>query len=360
MDDEVITRELFLWMRAHHGFPIFPREVGRKINNQVPRWVADELDFWEFWERWNVDKYANIFSQRQKTIRLYDTILFDIDYHNGGGFQEIEKAYEYYVKVHDMLRDAGIVSTRVYFTGRGFHVYVDFPPTRLEFYPKVIDEWVLSTIGEEILKFVDVRVLGDRNRMARLPFSVNSSTGMMMLRIDDLWDLDTIIDKNLELYVPRVKDFDNDWLGEELKDIDEKIGEKFKNVRRDNVVRLEDLKLDKLDDLPPCIREGIERLAATGELESTWRMHIATFLMRVWGVERTVDVFRLADDFNEAKTRYFINYFMEHDYYPLSCKKARALGICNTKKCVFEDLTGGWLGALLIGGDNDEKDNNER
>lgn len=355
MSNEIAEREIFLWMRAHNISFLFPREVGVKINGRVPRRVVDEIDFWDFLfaNKWT-DVYANIFSQRQKATRLYDTILIDVDYHKGNDvWEQIERSYDMYVKIVENILEQGFYP-RLYFTGRGFHIYIDFKPTRIEFYPKVIKRW-FAKVFDISKELVDMKVLGDRNRMARLPMTYHSGTNLKMIRIDETWTLDTILDKVMcEKYNYPMKDYINDGLDVELKELDETIANEsgYKRTKTFNGKIPRDV-LKKFENLPPCIKDGINILATTGELESIWRMHIATYLMYIWGVDETVEVFRMASDFNEGKTRYFIDYFMKHEYYPLSCKRAKEYGICKYDKCVFKDLSGGWLGNLLRGDSNE-------
>ena len=87
-------------------------------------------------------------------------------------------------------------------------------------------------------------------------------------------------------------------------------------------------------DYPPCIVDMIEKLVKTGELDHEARITLATYLMSRFSDDKVIDFFKCANDFDEGKTRYQIQWLRERDYKPYSCEKLMELGLC-VGKCKF-------------------------
>ena len=345
--------ELDIWLRSYKLSNVFPREVG--LNRRVAK---DEVDFYDYLNfiKWT-DGYSNVWANWQKSRRKFDTVLIDIDVHdNSLGYDEqVFEAYEVMGKVRDILEKEGLAG-RWYFSGRGYHVYIDVPLTHLELYSEVVRYNWGSKVFKSVLDYIDRRVLGNKNVMARLPGTINSKTRLYMVRIEPEWEIAKILSNALEGRFPdSYEDVaeKNSWLVDEFKSIEEKIVEKksYKQVgnefnREDEVKRLME-EYSNLESLPPCVAEGIRTLIETGELVHEWRLHIASYLLRVWDYDEVVRVFMFADDFNKRMTEYQLNYILKHDLYPYSCRNAKMLGICpmkDIKRCPWYSLTDGWLG----------------
>jgi len=311
-----MIREFEIWARKNRVGKIFAREVGLYRRNAM-----DEVDLISYIdENRGVDCYSAIFANWQIRRRQFDTIFLDVD-----GHENENGAEENIFRVIDVLDGKGI-KYRLYDSGRGYHVYIDFDVVRLEHYGSVVRKWV-SDIG--IMDYVDKSVVGDIRRMARIPATINSKTGTVMRRISDCNGY-------------------NDWLAHELTEMDEVFREKDGRERRNCVVRIQiDL---KLSELPLCVREGIETMIETGELEHIYRVAIAIFLLKAWGVEKTKKVFELASDYNESKTEYQLSFLERKGYYCYSCRRLKELGICrydDMRKCMYYVMTDGWLENLF-------------
>ena len=153
----------------------------------------------------------------------------------------------------------------------------------------------------------------------------------------------------------------NEWLREYFLVVEETLEEKkgYKSNMRDLSGELGEFvkKHNSFDDLPPCVRKGIELLINTGELVHEWRLHIAAYLLRVWDYDEVVKLFSFASDYSEKITKYQLDYILKNDIYPYSCKNAKAVGICpvkDIKKCPFYVLTDGWIGRPLKEGGSNE------
>ncbi len=348
--------EIDVWLRADYLSNVFPREVSLKR-----RIVRDEVDFWDYLNsiKW-VGGYSNVWAQWQKARRKFDTVLIDIDDHSEGKTfdEQVEGAYEALGKVRDILDSEGLVG-RWYFSGRGFHVYIDFPIKHLELYTEVVRYQWAKKLFKQVEENIDTTVIGNKNAMARVPGTMNRKTKLYMIRIEPEWELDKILFNSMDRkFEAKVDDWRkvNEWFAEYLVWQEEILKEKSikrKDFREDDKIKGVSDFLKKHKDLrsmPPCVAKGIELLIEAGELVHEWRFHIAGYLLRVWDYDEVVRVFSFADDFSYRITKYQLDYILGRDLYPYSCKNAKSLGICpmeDIKKCPWYTLTDGWIGRPL-------------
>lgn len=352
-----IEDEIDIWLRTNKLKRVFPREVSlrRKV-------VKDEVEFYGylFDENWH-DVYANVFAQWQKAYSKFDTVLVDIDEHSLPDYwSQIEVAFEVMGKVRDILEKEGLYG-RWYFTGRGFHVYIDFPLSNIEYYTEIVRYDWAKELFDKMKKNIDLRVVGDKNRMARLVGSVHSKTGLTMIRIEPEWELEKIVTLSLEgkneaKYIDNLEK--NMWFAEYLKEMDMRYREQTRSSRpivvdderKKAVYEFVKVHGNSIEMMPPCIKEGIRVLLETGELFHEWRFHIAAYLLRVWDRSSVEKLFEMANDYNPSITKYQLDYIERRKLYPYGCRKAKLYGICpvqDQKKCPFYDLFGKWIGGVF-------------
>lgn len=266
-----------------------------------------------------VDCYASLFSYSQIDMKVYDAVFLDID----GSYSDLKK-------VIDILDREGLPRT-VYFSGRGFHVFCYFQPTRIVNYNWRVRQWAseVGLIGEE--KLVDVNVLGDARRMVRIPYTINSKTGLYCIPIDEDDDYETIL-KNAsdEHYVKKIKIEYSD-LGERLL----KYPERQKNVNHVN---------SEMNDFPPlplCISKIVDEMIVRRHLEHEKRLLLGTFLLKFMDVQRAAKVFNILDDFSESYTEYQLEWLKKNNYQPFSCKRIKEeLKLCNGERCIYYPFIG--------------------
>ena len=87
--------------------------------------------------------------------------------------------------------------------------------------------------------------------------------------------------------------------------------------------------------VPPCIRNVIEAMVKSGELDHYQRLALVLYLKWVgFSIDQVVEFFkRYAKDFNERITRYQVEYLYgkrgkREDWLMYSCRKLKELGIC--------------------------------
>lgn len=332
----MVLEEFERWTRREVVKKIFPRDVG------IPRKVADdEVDFIAYIEgQRGIDCYASVFARWQIVRRNFDTIFFDIDAHNS----DLQVAYENLMKVLDALKGYDV---RVYFTGRGFHVFCYFPLARLEHYGMVCREWAKR---KGITEYVDMNVVGDMRRMARIPLTVNANVDLTMIAVDvSKRSLDDIVKMAREGKSDDVDVVINDDLAKELQEIENEMvqGNGDDNTHGKLNVEYEFEFSAKVRELPRCIRDGIMILAETGELDHHWRVAMSIFLLKVLGFKKTKELFEMfADDYRECTTKYQLRFIQSKGYKCYSCYKLKLMGICQHDKqdeCPFYVLSNGWL-----------------
>jgi len=351
---EEIVKELEIWLRGREGFP---REYS---NSRKIVYTFDELLQYINENPYNV--YVSVFSQRQIAKREFDTIFIDVDRHGGTGKNVYDKARKI-VSVFDVLD----IATRQYYSGRGFHIYIDFPQIHLEKYRDVVRYWLKNVLGK-YYNWLDKIVIGDIRRLGRVPWTVNTRTGITMKRVDVMsWDWEKIkeyvlsdgyIEIDYELWHGNTEltgtlleiEFEGRYSKGKKSFVDRDLAKYFEKKRN-------------IYEMPPCIREGIERLLMYGELEHYWRMHVATFLLRAWGYEDTLALFRMASDFDKRKTEYQLKYFIRNNIHSFSCKTALEYGVCpytsleKQKECPFWPSVNHWVKTYqeVYGGEEDGK-----
>lgn len=340
MDADILFHEFDIWTRrAVLGDAIFPRHITLTRDT-----ITHEYDFYSFYKvNQAMDVYLSVFSMYQIRRRLFDTIFIDIDPDDGLTYpkEKFLSAYEKFYEVKTILDDAGYVY-RTYFSGSGFHIYIDFDIVRLEHYRDVVRDF-LAELG--IIKYVDTHVVGDMMRMARFPLTKNSKTGLYMKRIDPEWSINEIWQ-----YVNDGDAYVDIELTRNNKDIVSKLLEMDKNyVDRYSHHRIHDDYIEHWDlsSMPMCMREGIMRLKYLGELDHYWRLALATFLLRARGYEDTLKLMAYASDYNERKTKYQLDYIVRRRLKVYSCDKMIDMGICpykdNPKRCPFYPSLNSWL-----------------
>lgn len=151
--------EEMLWLLRGGSYDVFPRLVlhtdrlGFKYLTFVNSY--DELmKYVKANDR--LDRSVGIYTQWQIDNEMYDTIMFDIDYHIGKGnlFDILESAYQKLISLRAVLNDNGLDFSRVYVTGRGFNAYIDFELSNI---PEFKRKYIRFIEHYAIQNYVDMR-----------------------------------------------------------------------------------------------------------------------------------------------------------------------------------------------------------
>ena len=360
MNGDILFREFDIWTRRDIlGDAIFPRHL--TLTRDI---INNEYEFYSFYKlNLATDIYMSVFSLYQVRRRLFDTIFIDIDPCKKYVYPRelFLDAYEKFMEVKQILDDNDY-TYRVYFSGRGFHIYIDFNIVRLEHYQGVVKKFlaelgIIDSNGQS--KYVDTRVIGDMMRMARFPLTKNSKTGLYMKRIDPEWSINEIWEyvNSADAYRPVDVERNNARIIHHLMELDKTIEDVHVSRRVYNDY-IEDW---DISSMPMCVREGIMRLKYLGELDHMWRWIVANFLLRAKGYDYTYNLFKMAKDFSPVRTRSQLSHMMKKRYKQYGCDKIRDMGICPYKddpsKCPFYPSMNLWLPSWeqILGDDNEGK-----
>ncbi|MEM0143004.1 MAG: hypothetical protein QXL94_03515 [Candidatus Parvarchaeum sp.] len=274
---------------------LFPRELslGRKLVRSY-----EELE-----RKWvDVDEYLSLFNLRERFYDSYDTLAFDIDGKNGGTIEAREKL--------DLFKRQFPFEGRLYFSGVGFHYFVDLKKPILgkknykSFSTALYKQYSLENI-------VDRAIVGDVSRMLRAPLSINSKSGLKAIPID-YEETKHKLPQNYEYCKQKTTLYEVEEF-----DIQEEIVNKSFEKK---VVKGKGDWKSVYGMYPPCILMSIKLLKETGELDHNERIHLASFLLNVNDEKTLREALKTANDYSESISNYQIEYIKARHLKSFSCK----------------------------------------
>lgn len=173
-------------------------------------------------------------------------------------------------------------------------------------------------------KTIDVKILGDLKRLSRLPYSTHEKSGRLCQPINLNGEPLKPGEINLDFHVEHGLSL------ELLEHSSKRLKEKMEALKKASQKRG-----IKVSGIRPCIQEALNKPlhGGTGHL---MRLAIACeHLAAGYSTEEIIGLFRNQDDFNERKTRYFIEHAQRSGYKPFKCEKIRELGYCLGERCNF-------------------------
>jgi hypothetical protein len=249
---------------------------------------------------------------------------FDSEKNTSKAWKEVLKFAETLIKYYKIL-------PFITFSGnKGYHVYVfldrvvSFQTFQIGFAKKVymlLQKKLLKGLDFETL---DSAILGDIKRLARLPFSIHEKTGKMCspLSLSHVF----IKPKNLEIY--KEYSLDTNILEKVCKEL--KAEEKWHKHLSETRVGFKSLTSHRVR---PCIKVAVSLPLNHGEGHKMRLAIVAEYLKRGSSVDQIIDLFRGQKDFNERKTRYFVEDAQHKGYKPFKCKTIKELGFCIKNEC---------------------------
>jgi hypothetical protein len=307
--DESLRR----WLRADR-VEAFPRRI------TFHQEIVDEDAFEGYVERCLNSKeeaHAAIFSEAQKANKEFDTVLLDLDMQKmvNGKMVSTGDANVALGIVVDRLVSLGF-QPRVDFTGRKYHIWLDFVPTRFEDYTRAVKSWAKQVIPEFLVDgWIDYDLLGVEEHMCRLPMSWNAKG--------------------------------NDWAKEIRRgDVNVKLGQDLKvfddmrpSVKKQMVV---DIDL-KEEEFPPCIKKMMAKMRKYGDLDSREWFALGSFFVFI-GKAVDGDKFfqQYAKSYDKRLATQQMEFLVRKNYLPLSCRSLGDGGYCpyvqegkSQKECSF-------------------------
>ena len=304
---------------------LFPRDIMHLKQNEAIRIKTKGLDeLIDFSNIFVKDCYVSVFSDWQIANKVFDTIFLDID------GETSEESFEKYEKIKQKISG---YSSRCYFSGRGFHVFLDMEPLVFKDFCGTVRQWVFN---QGLDRLVDKKVI-DVRRVSRLPFNINSKTGMFCIPVSKDDVLKEIIrrakigqggeGKELKLA-------DNDSLRRQLEFIDRN-RKSFTGSSGSSKVDVEGYFKGNMEisKMPPCIQNMIKIAVRTGELDHEERLTLGIFLTKLWGIEKIKKFFKnIFRDYNESITSYQLLYLKRKNYNVFKCERIRQM---TEKYCQF-------------------------
>jgi len=210
-----------VWLK-HLGIDSnFPRDLGFPERVKIQNWWQYIRTIELNWHTNNI--YVALYSDYYIKNNIWDKLFFDIDAHvnlntgtkreNEGGLGQayhplkgaarrsltplFEDAYADALRLYDYLHNEFNATPRVYFTGGGFAVYLDFEPLVVDKYS--IRMFCHRIVAKAKVKHIDTHPFGDSRRISRIPYTWNFKYNppRMCIPIDVDWTLEKIIEEAL-------------------------------------------------------------------------------------------------------------------------------------------------------------------
>jgi|GEM_PF-5412056 len=340
--NEKLRKTLFAHLHPTEYASIFPRDcaipyaygdAGEPLLTRLQ--LTNELSYYFLFGRIKKDYFVAVYSNEQIEKRMVDTIFIDID------DRDINKSYEKLWGILTRLERMGIDvgKLRIYFSGKkGFHIFLDFDPIWLPNFVSFRSVCMRLLRELKIEKLIDIRTVGDWRRVSRVPYTKHSGSGLYCYPVDPTESIQVIKSEAVNPSIVEIKVNRRNCrsIRKYLKGIVKSYGRVYK---RNIECRISRRPKPEGLELPPCIKAWLSELAETHELDHYARLNIAIFLLRSgWSVDEIVNLFSIANDFDEHKTRYQVEYAKKRELLMWSCHKLIDMGLCpleNPKSCTF-------------------------
>jgi hypothetical protein len=216
------------------------------------------------------------------------------------------------------------VEPLIVFSGRkGYHVYafltksVRFEPNQLELAKRCYRELQMRILKGLNLPTLDQSVIGDIKRLARCPFSMHQETSSLCCPVT--LERKPYIPEDLNIY----RTLDPSLLGPIIKEL--KAREKLSSLK---VSKIPKFPKNEGKRIRPCIIAALEKPLEGGN-GHLMRLAIAReYLAAGYSIDEVISLFQHQADFNQAKTRYYVEHAAKNPTKPFTCQKIKELGFC--------------------------------
>ncbi len=215
------------------------------------------------------------------------------------------------------------------FSGRkGYHLYtflrrtVQFPLHRTEFVKAILEELQKRLLKGLEFETLDPAVIGDLKRLARIPYSIHEKSGLLCQPVG--LDGQPLTPEELDLEEYRRSGLDTEILEHVIKAVVERQRLKETHTKKLQV----NAKKYAARGIRPCIQHVLTVPLEHGEGHQMRLAIAAEYLNHGYTVDQIVPLFSSQADFNEARTRYFVEYMAKRGYKPFKCRTIQELGFC--------------------------------
>lgn len=311
-------------------FEMFPREFGK---SRILVYNMDE--FVELINLYNgkADCYTTLYNynrelgaQNQQTVEV-DKIFFDFD--EEGCIEDVRRLHKGLLKENK--------KHIIFFSGRGFHVYIFCKVYNLS-YPRSAVKNAQLTYILRLGIGVDDKVIGDIARLARLPNTWNPRRQRFCIPVSS-----EDLEKGIEFIREKAKkqNFKYDFYGEELLDM-----KKYDHINEEDAAKIALLKeipkegISTNLEFPECIKKAL----AKPDLGYDERYSVILFCrdgLHLF-VNETVDILqkylsqsKFEHCMREAPRKYGqVSYLYERPTLFFNCDKMKRMGYCSLRgKC---------------------------
>jgi len=206
---------------------------------------------------------------------------------------------------------------------------VAFEASSLGFAKEVYEALQLKLLRGLSFETLDSQVIGDIKRLERVPYSIHEATGSLCQPIDSNGKPMDAKDVDLGFY--RRHGLDEGFLGLVCRELKENARLRERDALAPTSVRnpLTGRGEGKAEAwMRPCITEALKK-PLEGPGGHLMRLAIAVeHLARGYSVEEVVELFKSQSDFNEAKSRYYVENALKKGYRPFRCRTIERLGFC--------------------------------
>jgi hypothetical protein len=305
-----VTKEEFLL----EFFGSFGRDLGNP-----ERWFTDNPnDMFPFIEECaenRVPAFISVQPEKDKAQPLgIEKVFFDFDYCKKSealAEAEIQKRKsELRDEVKYFLKQLGTLNIEplVVRTRWGYHVHVFFDSVYeinrdFEFCKQVYKQLQLELLQDHDYRFIDYAVVGDINRMCRIPFSIHEKSGEECPVVDGQLELDKVRSvEYFKLYGLKQKDILSAM--EKTREFRKAFNEKSVKYFTRNPT------YENSNGIRPCFVKALN----SGEMCHKQRLALLSeaYSLGFHSPESIVDLFRYLNDFDYPITSYQVNWFFNH------------------------------------------------
>jgi hypothetical protein len=255
------------------------------------------------------DCYVSVFSDWQIQNRIFDTIYLEFDAHDENANMMAELMLNKHM-LDKKLKKLKI-GYRYFFSGRGFHYYLDFEPSYMKDYKSTVLDFLEK---KKLIDLVDTSVL-ECARISRIPYTKHLRTGNFSVYIRD--------DTKPKDILPISKD-------------NQIIVDVCKNLKPTQILDYLDLDIEPPETngsdvysngydgwYPECVINIMEKILINKHATHDERKHLAGYLLR-FGLNEyeIVEYFKNTTDFNRD---YALDQIRSLGHSGYSCRNVRLL-----------------------------------
>lgn len=335
---------------------------GRELGNPAQHFTDNPLDVFAFVEENNKNKFPSFISVQPRSshgkIVGLEKLFFDFDTSKKSdnlSAEEIEsKTIELEIEMKKFLNYIVTeleIKPLVIKTRKGYHIYIYFdrvymlPVSKEEYreiYKTLMNRFISAYESRfnKSLEYFDPVVNEDIFRLCRIPFSIHEKSGEKCIIVG--YDLKPDKLRSVEffkLYGLKEKDIENAYkIALSTLEVKAKLTLERKNRNKDNW----QITHGFVGKIRSCFLEAQK----VGEMchEQRLAFLLEAYYSGIQTIDGLIELFRPMHDFDEAKTKYQIVWFFDHNIHlkrkPLKCSTIKSKGWCISNRCEIYRMKG--------------------